>query len=564
MKILLIYPYFLDNRLNFEDISFVPIGVYFVGALLKEKGYDVEILNLYNFGSKSDDIKKILLLKKPGVVGFSVLHANRWGGIKIAEMAKKIDPTVTTVFGGVGTTFLYEHLLTHFKQIDYTVIGEGEYTFLNLIRFVEKKNRNQTGDDSLEKISGIAFRKNNKIIKTKPAEKIQNIDDLPVPAKYFSYQHVTLTRGCPGKCTFCGSPMLWGSKVKFHSADYFLNQLELLYKKGISFFYFSDDTFTLRKDIVIKICKKIIEKKMRITWVSISHVNYINEEVLYWMRKAGCSQISYGIESGSEKIRKLLNKNINTERIKKTFALTVKYSILPRAYFIYGCPEETLNTINETMALINEIKPLSVIFYILDIFPGTSLYQDFIDKKKITDNIWLKQIEDIMYFETDSELSADQILSFGSRLRTFFFENIAGFTEKIELVDKKDLFDKHADFLSRLAMTFSHGEYSKIDTISNKDQITEKLFRKALEFHPDSRAYLGLAIIKQKKGEYFKSIKKLNQGLKYFPDNSNLTMCLGVSYMNIGEYKKALASFLKVRDKKQAQYYISQCHAKLK
>ena len=118
------------------------------------------------------------------------------------------------------------------------------------------------------------------------------------------------------------------------------------------------------------------------------------------MRKAGCIQISYGVESGSEKIRGRLNKNIDKGEIKKAFELTRKYGILARAYFIYGCPEETWDTIKETLDLIEEIEPLSIIFYILDIFPGTALYEDFIKRTDSNDDVWLERIEDILYFET--------------------------------------------------------------------------------------------------------------------------------------------------------------------
>jgi anaerobic magnesium-protoporphyrin IX monomethyl ester cyclase len=134
-----------------------------------------------------------------------------------------------------------------------------------------------------------------------------------------------------------------------------------------AFFYFSDDTFTANKRRVIEICRKIIDKKLDITWHAISRVDYVSEEVLYWMRKAGCIQISYGVESGSERIRKFLLKNISSEKIQSAFALTQKFGIMARAYFIYGAPQESRQTIQETIDLINTLKPLSAIFYILDI-----------------------------------------------------------------------------------------------------------------------------------------------------------------------------------------------------
>ena len=151
---------------------------------------------------------------------------------------------------------------------------------------------------------------------------------------------------------------------------------------------------------------------MNITWNAISRVDHINEEILYWMRKAGCVQISYGVESGSEKIRNFLQKKINTDNILNAFTLTQRYGIMARAYFIYGCPEESWQTIQETIDLIGRIKPLSTVFYILDIFPGTRLYEDFKHRLKHTEDVWLKRIEDIMYFETDPDLTPELILAF--------------------------------------------------------------------------------------------------------------------------------------------------------
>ena len=120
MKILLIYPYCLEDRLHTEDVEVVPIGVYYVGAALIENGYDVEILNWHDIRRTPEKIPVIIREKHPDVIGFSILHANRWGGIEMARIAKEILPAVTIVFGGIGATHLWRHLLTHFPQIEPT------------------------------------------------------------------------------------------------------------------------------------------------------------------------------------------------------------------------------------------------------------------------------------------------------------------------------------------------------------------------------------------------------------------------------------------------------------
>ena len=558
MKILLIYPYFVEARVHEEEVGVPPMGLFYVGAVLKENGYDVEILDWHHLAKSPDVIVAALKEKNPDVIGFSVLQANRWGAIEIAQSAKAINPSVTIVFGGIGATFLWKHFLTHFEAVDFCVLGEGEYPFLNLLQALEKGNQKD-----FDTINGIAFRSPKGPMKTDDAEPIKNLDHLPIPSTYFNYQHVTSTRGCPGNCTFCGSPKFWGRKVRFHSSRYFVEQLTRLYNRGITFFYFSDDTFMLKKKRVIEICQKIIDRGLNISWFAISRVDLVDEEVLVWMRKAGCTQISYGVESGSEKIRNFLNKNIQTQQIKKAFKTTQRYGILARAYFIYGSPGENRRTIQDSIDLIHDIKPLSAIFYILDIFPGTTLYDNFLKQSGLTDDIWLKKIEDILYFETDPKLSRELTLTFGKKLRTAFHEAVSGFANTIELTDRKDFRHLNADFLSRLAMTFSHGDYAKIETIPDKQETAENLYKRSLDYAPNDRAYLGLGMIKQQARAFHESIVFLKEGIRLFPENDQLKLCRGISHMNLGEFQSALGCFEGIRNSKQTEPYKKACYEAL-
>jgi anaerobic magnesium-protoporphyrin IX monomethyl ester cyclase len=558
MKILLIYPYFIEERLQAEDIGAAPIGLYSVAAVLKEEHKDVEILNWYDMRNRQALIKETLRQRKPDVIGFSTLHANRWGAIEIARIAKAVNPGVTVVLGGIGATFLWHHFLSHFPEIDFVIRGEGEYPFLNLVRYLEDPRQGGPED-----IKGLAFRKNGSVVRTEDEKLIENLDELPIPAKYFEYQHVSSSRGCAWQCRFCGSPRFWKKKIRFRSPRHFVDELEMLYRKGVTFFYFSDDTFTMKKERVIEICRSIIDRKLQIAWYAISRVNYVDEDMLFWMRKAGCIQISYGVESGSEELRKILDKHLPTEQIKKAFKMTTNYGILSRAYFIYGSPGETWKTVQETLDLIHEIKPLSVVFYILDIFPGTELYRELKEKSGISDDIWLNKIEGIMYFETAPDLTAEHILAFGKRLRTAFYENVHASARAVRLVDDRDLYGCHGDFFSRLAMTFSHGEYSKIDAVREKEETAEWLYRRSLDYGPNHRAYLGLGIVKQKQGEIQESVRILSEGLRFFPDSESLNVCLGISYMNLADWRQALSQFLKFPDSREAEKYIVQCRKAL-
>lgn len=536
MKILLIYPYFLENRLHEDDIRVIPQGLFYIGALLKSQGCEVEILDWHNIQQSSGTVEKALTQLQPDIIGFSILHANRWGGIDISRIAKRVCPQAVTVFGGVGATHLWRHLLTHFPEIDYIVLGEGEVTFLELVRCL-------TGElaGPVESIHGLGLRKSGKPAQTAPRALICDLDELPNPADYFTYQHVALTRGCAHNCTFCGSPRFWNRRVRHHSVDYFVHQLEVLRDRGVTFFYVDDDTFTMDQTRVIDICKAIIAKRLTITWAAISRIDLISAELLGWMRRAGCIQISYGVENGSVDIRRRLGKNISDRRIKQTFTLTQSYGIMARAYFIYGCPQESDDTIEQTIALMHALKPLSTIFYILDVFPGTALYDDMLGRRGVSDDIWLDRIEDILYFETDPDLSRTKILEWGQRLRTCFHDHLSGYVEALKLVDDKQFYPWHADFYSRLALTFEQGDYAHIDAIADKTGLAAKLYHKALEYHPDARAYLGLGIQSQKSGDYGGSTMVLERGLSHFPEDPQLNVCLGISYLNLEKYEQALA-----------------------
>jgi hypothetical protein len=254
---------------------------------------------------------------------------------------------------------------------------------------------------------------------------------------------------------------------------------------------------------------------------------------------------------------------MSSEKIQSAFALTQKFGIMARAYFIYGAPEESRQTIQETIDLINTLKPLSAIFYILDIFPGTALYEDFKQRSNVTDDIWLNRIEDIMYFETDPDLTREMILAFGQKLRSSFFEKLPGFVEAIQLIDNEDLYPQHSRFFSRLAMTFDHGDYSTIDVIKHKDRFVEKLYQQALNYYPNAEAYLGLGILIQKRGAQRDAIDILSHGLSHFPNDVRLNICLGVGRMNLADYDQALARFLEFPDEKDAVHFAARCYEAL-
>ncbi len=555
MKILLVNPGCLDYRVDDTDAVSVSMGLYYIGAYLKDRQMDVTLVNLAPVRDHQAFFRQSLKETAPDVVGISVLSATRFSAMEAAALAKKNNPGVVTVFGGPGATFLARHLFSVCSALDYIVKGEGEITFFELLTHIQSKSPYPPFY-----IKGLIFKNSGRIEETRDRELISNLDSLPHPGQYFDLQHVSLSRGCPGTCTFCGSPAFWGRRqVRFHSPAWFADHLSRLVKRGITHFYVSDDTFTMDRKRVIQVCDEIINRGLDITWAAISRVDFLDSEILFKMRQAGCVQISFGVESGSGKIRKNLGKPFKKETIVKAFHLTAAHGMLTRAYFIYGSPGETGDTIAETMDLIAAIKPLSALFYMLVVFPGTALYQGLKQHCRISDSIWNERIEDIPWFQVDKHLDFETVKGFGEQLRNSYYAGVSQFALNVDLIDKQEMYPFHADFLSRLAMTFSHGDYAGNQKIRNSDDTAEKLYQRSLTYGPGARAYLGLGMLHQKKGQFNRAMQIIETGLDKFPADKSLNICMAVSLMNTGEFKRALVYLNKFSSHRDVEPYISAC-----
>lgn len=558
-KIFLVNPSCSDPRINPEDAMAVPIGLYYIGAVLMENGFTVHMLNLAQEHDPAAYLSWMLEKEQPGIIGFSVLAANRTQAFESARLARKRLPRSAIVFGGPFATFMPEYVLNANAGVDYVIKKEGEAAFLDLANIL---NSGARGD--LETVSGLVYKKGGEIVHTPDRAFIPDLDTLPHPSAYFSYQHLAMSRGCPGRCTFCGSPGFWGKgPIRFHSPQWFADEIQALYGRGVRHFYISDDTFTLDRERVIAFCRILVAMNLDITWNAISRVDRIDETILFWMRRANCIQISFGVESGSKTIRKHLGKPVNEQDIITAFRLCTAYGIMPRAYFIYGSPGETDRTITQSGDLIQKIKPLSAVFYLLVIFPGTFLYDAAREKGLFKEDIWDQPLEDIPWFELDPDMDLERVKAFGDRLRRTFFDNIHQFAADIRLTDDPRLFPFHADFLSRLALTFSHGEYALDPRIAEKEKTAENLYKSALSYHPAPRAFLGLGMLYLKRQQFDAAVAVLGKGLALYPDHEDMNLCMALNHMNLGDFRTARDFLESVGHLPGARKYMDICNQKL-
>ena len=371
-----------------------PLGLlYIAGYLEKYAKHNITVIDSQveklDYSSLESRVRSI----RPDIVGITAMTMTMIDVIKTVDIVKSLDSNIKVILGGPHVHLFPEETID-LKGVDYLVLGEGEVTFKELLDSVNDKSR-------LRDIPGLVFKDNGKIINTGVRPLIKNIDEVPFPARHMvSYKKYTsllskgnivttifTSRGCPYKCTFCDRPHL-GKMFRARSPENVVQELEECVKMGIDNFLFYDDTFSVNKKRVIDICKEIIKRKLNIDWDIRTRVDNVNEEMLRLMKKAGCNGIHYGIETGSEKILKVLDKGITIEEANRIFELTRKYRIPTLAYFMIGNPTETIDDINTTFKVMKMLKPDYVHLTILTPFPGTKIYFDGLKSGIIKKDYW--------------------------------------------------------------------------------------------------------------------------------------------------------------------------------
>ena len=331
---------------------------------------------------------------KPEIVGITIPTAKYQIARELVNFIKARNKKIKIVVGGPHPTILPEDTLK-IEEIDFVVRGEGEETLVELVDSIEKGK-------NTDKIKGISYKKKGKIINQPSRKYIENLDLLPFPNWDLLYGHDKIpvnclgtiigSRGCPYQCIFCASKKIWGLRVRYRSIENIIQEIkEKKEKYGIDLFNFNDDSFTIRKEEVMKFCNTLIREKIKINWKSDTRVNLVDFELLKKMKESGCVQISMGIECGNDKMLKYVKKGITVEQVVKAFEIANKLGIGTLAYFMIGFPNETKEDIEDAINLMKKVKPSHPCWSIVTPYPGTELYEICMREGLIQENIdWEK------------------------------------------------------------------------------------------------------------------------------------------------------------------------------
>jgi len=376
MKILLINP---PGKTSFVS---PPLGLMYLAASLKKAGHQPLILDFLLEKFDQNSLFKIIS-QGIGIIGILSVTPLINNAIFLANLIKKKFPEKIIVFGGPHSSLLPKETLENCQSIDFIVKGEGEERLNFLIDYLEGKRK-------ADELDGITFRKGGKIIDLPVKKYIENLDDLSFPArdlvlikKYSKFltsrekpaTTLITSRGCPFHCIYCSKP-IFGNIIRTRSPENILNEIEHLKEKyKIKEIIFYDDSFTLNRERIIKLCQLIIEKKLNIKWKCETRVNLVDEELLQLMKRAGCYLIGYGIESGNQKNLNVLKKGITLEGVKRAINMTKKTGIETLGYFMIGIPGESEKEIKETINFAKDLNLDFAQFSIATAYPGTELYQ---------------------------------------------------------------------------------------------------------------------------------------------------------------------------------------------
>jgi len=350
------------------DFHQIPYGLLSIAAQVKRAGHHVKVLNLSAFSWTR--VEQILSVLDADLYGMSCWTANRRGVALVAKAIRMRRPHAPIVVGGPHATPLAKEMLEHHPDIDIATVGESERTFLEIM------DRLAAGR-SMRGLAGAAYRADGRVEMGPARPLIEDLDTLASPHHVFDTHILMTSRGCPWACTFCGAESSWGRGYRGQSVNYVLDVLEkTVARLPVKMMLVKDDTFTTNRKRVLEICRGIRDRNIGFLWSCDTRVDVLGEDLLREMRLAGCERLSLGVESGSPRILRQVDKKITVQKIIESTELAKKYGIKVRYFMMLGNRGETAETFRETLAFLEKAKPHQYLFSCLSIYPGTRDYEE--------------------------------------------------------------------------------------------------------------------------------------------------------------------------------------------
>jgi radical SAM superfamily enzyme YgiQ (UPF0313 family) len=370
-----------------------------LAAVAREKGYEVSILDAKGSGETIEDVARRITELTPDVVGFSATTISVTNAHRIAVKLKDAGSECVTVLGGPHVSAVPEPTLKAFPALDFGIIGEGEISFFQLLEALS------TGRDP-SPVPGLVWRDGDTIRTNSRAPYLTDLDALPTPAwdlvpgfpyrfrpSLFSYRRspvatLVTSRGCPFSCAFCDRSTS-GSLGRFHSTTNIVAHCRELVRCGVRHIIFYDDLFTVRRKRVVELCEAFLAEGFDFSWSCNSHPNLLDAPTLSLMRQAGCWQIAYGIESGSQRILDLVKREVRLPRMRETLRMTRDAGIRTKGYLMIGHPTETEESLAETAEFLATVELDLCQVTKFTPYPGTPCYSTIHEHGSFEEN-WEK------------------------------------------------------------------------------------------------------------------------------------------------------------------------------
>lgn len=363
-----------------------PTDLMYLAAIAEQCGYEAMIRDYSQGGNFEVDLKEF----QPDFLVANIATPTFQSDMMAIKLAKDINPSICTIVKGApfltyNTNTIYEN-----PFIDYVIIGEAEFTLKEILEGVPNNE-----------ILGSCYRENFQPIKNEKRPFIENLDELPFPARHLVdnsiYRRpdngkvqavVKVARGCPFHCFFCLATPVSGAKVRKRSPENIVAELkECVEKYNIRNFLFWSDIFNLDREWTLELCKKIIESGLKITWSSNTRADTMDDEMAKMMYKSGCRLVSIGVESGSQKMLDKIGKKITLDNIRNTVKILKKNKIKIYNYFVIGLPWETEETVEETIKFAIELDSNFISFYTATPLPGTKYFAYAMLNKLVEGNL---------------------------------------------------------------------------------------------------------------------------------------------------------------------------------